>query len=129
MTDMGTPDGYARARAERREAAAARRARIGLAPLPDAACPCGRWVGHNDGCEFLLHNRDGSPFEKPVVDLFQVSNRAEHVIGATRRALREAGASREYVRKIVREQMSGDYNNVLLVAMRELDWEDPCDPS
>jgi hypothetical protein len=95
-----------------------------LDPLPATACPgCLRWVGHNDGCEFLLHNFDGSPIEKPIVNLLAVSNRPEHVIGVTRQALKDAGATRAYIDGVVKQMLSGSYDNVIRIAMQELDWE------
>ena len=52
------------------------------------------------------------------VQLTGQDGNAFFIIGRVRRALREAGASKEEVESFCAEAMNGDYNNVLQTCMR-----------
>lgn len=67
---------------------------------------------------------DGAPTEPVILDLTEVDGNAFSVIGAVAQALRRAGASKEYVQSIRQEMMSGDYDHVLQVAIREIDFDE-----
>ncbi|RLI66828.1 MAG: hypothetical protein DRO67_00195 [Candidatus Asgardarchaeum californiense] len=61
------------------------------------------------------------PDKKPVVRLTGRNGDAFAILGATIRALREAGADVEYIDKYQNEATSGDYNNLLRTTMEYVD--------
>lgn len=61
--------------------------------------------------------------EKPVVKLLGKDGNAYAIIGACRRAGRKAGWSNEQLEELVAEMTSGDYNHLLVTAMRHFDVE------
>ena len=56
--------------------------------------------------------------EKPTVKLTGNDGNAFAVMGQVQRALKKAGYPKEEVEKYLEESMSGDYNNLLQVAMK-----------
>lgn len=52
------------------------------------------------------------------VQLTGTDGNAYAIMGAVERALRKAGASAEEIAKYKEESMSGDYDNLLVTAMR-----------
>jgi len=62
-----------------------------------------------------------APNEKPEVKLIDEDGNAFAIIGRVSRALRNAGADKEYVDQFRKEAMSGDYDNVLQTAMKYAD--------
>ena len=61
------------------------------------------------------------PDVKPKVKLVGEDGNAYAVMGTVSRALRKAGADKEYVNKYYSEAMSGDYDNLLRVSMEYVD--------
>jgi len=59
-----------------------------------------------------------SPDHKPEVELVGQDGNAFAIMGRVSKALRKAGADEEYVKEYQYESMSGDYNNLLRVAMK-----------
>jgi hypothetical protein len=59
--------------------------------------------------------------KKPVVKLVGANGNAFNVIGLCLRAARAAGWTKEQVDAVRGEMMAGDYNHLLLVAMRHFD--------
>jgi len=57
------------------------------------------------------------PILKPVVELIGQDGNAFFIIGKASKALRKAGADKEYVNKYRNDAMSGDYNHVLSTTM------------
>lgn len=68
-----------------------------------------------------MDRRDGAPECKPVVALIGEDGNAFAILSRVRRALRDAGASDEYVERYVREATSGDYDRLLAVTMEYVD--------
>ncbi len=60
---------------------------------------------------------DGAPERKPRVKLVGEDGNAFAILGRVRRALLDAGASREYVERYTREATSRDYDRLLAVTM------------
>ena len=58
------------------------------------------------------------PNEKPTVKLVGEDGNAFVIMGRTARALRQAGADKEYIEQYHNEAMSGDYDNLLRVTMQ-----------
>jgi hypothetical protein len=56
-----------------------------------------------------------------VVHLIGADGNAFNVMGLVARALREAGVSQKEVARYIKESTSGDYNNLLMTAMRWVD--------
>lgn len=70
---------------------------------------------------------DGAPADPPGSDnLVGVDGNAFAIIGFTSKALKAAGASKEYVKAYQDLAFSGDYDNVIATSMRALDG-DPLD--
>lgn len=63
----------------------------------------------------------GGPTAAVKGDLARTDGNAFAVMGFVRRALRDAGATPAYVTGIVNEMSGGDYDNLLQIALRELD--------
>jgi hypothetical protein len=61
--------------------------------------------------------------EKPKLKIIGGDGNAFAVIGAATKAARKAGWDREKISKLTQEMMSGDYDNVLNVAMKHFDVE------
>jgi hypothetical protein len=61
----------------------------------------------------------------PELELIGIDTNAGAIIGTVRRALREAGNSREIQDSFVAQALSGDYNHLLNVAMAFVDYEFP----
>ena len=53
---------------------------------------------------------------KPTVKLTGIDGNAFSIMGVVSRALRNAGLPKEHIDKYMEESMSGDYNNLLVVA-------------
>ena len=62
-----------------------------------------------------------APDTKPTVQLTGNDGNAFAVMGAVRKALRKAGADKEYVDQYFEEAMSGDYNHLLATSMKYVD--------
>ncbi len=56
--------------------------------------------------------------EKPTVRLTGQDGNAFAVMGTVKKALKKAGYPKEEVDKYLEESMSGDYNNLLVVAQK-----------
>ena len=61
--------------------------------------------------------------EKPKVKLIGIDGNAFAILGRVKRALAEAGYSREDVAKYVAEATAGDYDHLLQVTMNWVDVE------
>ena len=61
--------------------------------------------------------------EKPTVKLVGEDGNAFAIMGKISAALHEAGYKEEYIEKYQKESMSGDYNNLLVVAMKYVNVE------
>lgn len=59
--------------------------------------------------------------KRPVVKLIGVNGNAFAVIGACRKAAKRAGWTDEQWDTVQAEMMSGDYNNLLRVAMKHFE--------
>lgn len=62
------------------------------------------------------------PNEKPVISS-DINGNAFAVMGAVRKALKRAGADKEYIDKYTKEATSGDYDDMLQVTMKYVDFE------
>jgi len=58
-----------------------------------------------------------APEEKPVVELLGADGNAFSVMGIVTKALKRAGADKEYTDKYMAEAMASDYDNLLVVTM------------
>ena len=56
--------------------------------------------------------------EKPTVQLTGQDGNAFAIMGTVKKALQKAGYTKEEVDKYLVESMSGDYNNLLVVAQK-----------
>ena len=56
--------------------------------------------------------------EKPTVQLTGQDGNAFAIMGTVKKALQKAGYTKEEVDKYLEESMSGDYNNLLVVAQK-----------
>lgn len=63
------------------------------------------------------------PNEKPTVKLVGEDGNAFAIMGRVTKALRKAGADKEYIDKYTNEAMSGDYDNLLVVSMNYVNVE------
>lgn len=61
------------------------------------------------------------PDEKPEVQLVGNDSNAYAIMGAVKTALKRAGADQEYIDQYMDESMAGDYDNLLIVAMKHAD--------
>ena len=59
--------------------------------------------------------------EKPFVQLSGQDGNAFAIIGACRKAARGAGWDKDRISDVVTDMMSGDYNNLLRVAVENFD--------
>jgi hypothetical protein len=58
------------------------------------------------------------PDQKPEVKLVGEDGNAFAIMGRVSKALQRAGADNEYVDQYRKESMAGDYDNLLMVAMK-----------
>jgi len=58
------------------------------------------------------------PTVRPTIKLVGEDGNAFGIMGRVRRKLISAGADVEYVNQYLQESMSGDYDNLLVTAMR-----------
>ena len=63
------------------------------------------------------------PSEKPTVKLVGEDGNAFAIMGRVSRALRRAGADKEYIDKYIEESTSADYDHLLVTAMKYVDVE------
>lgn len=61
------------------------------------------------------------PNRKPKVQLVGNDGNAYAIMGNIKKALQKAGADKEYVNQYIKESMEGDYDNLLVVAMKYAD--------
>ena len=61
------------------------------------------------------------PNRKPEVQLVGNDGNAYAIMGAVKSALQKAGADKEYIDQYLEESMEGDYDNLLVVAMKYAD--------
>jgi len=57
------------------------------------------------------------PQTKPTVELIGQDGNAFSIMGRVKKALMQAGADKEYVDKYLKEAISGDYDQLLVVSM------------
>jgi len=62
-----------------------------------------------------------APDERVEVKLVGEDGNAFAIMGKVRRALRKHGADKEYIDKYLKEAMSGDYDNLLMVTTKYVD--------
>jgi len=62
-----------------------------------------------------------APEKKPTVKLVGQDGNAFAIMGKVSAALKRAGADKEYIDKYIEESTSGDYDNLLIVAMEYAD--------
>ncbi len=58
------------------------------------------------------------PSTKPTVKLIGQDGNAFSIMGNIKRALKRAGADKEYIDKYISEATSGDYDHLLTVSMK-----------
>lgn len=58
------------------------------------------------------------PLSKPTVKLIGQDGNAFAIMGSVKKALKSAGADKEYIDKYIIEATSGDYNHLLAVSMK-----------
>ncbi len=58
------------------------------------------------------------PSIKPTVNLIGQDGNAFSIMGNIKRALKRAGADKEYIDKYISEATSGDYDHLLTVSMK-----------
>ena len=63
------------------------------------------------------------PLTKPTVKLIGENGNAFAIIGSVKKALRRAGADKEYIDRYLSEATSGDYDHLLAVSMEYVDVE------
>lgn len=63
------------------------------------------------------------PSIKPTVKLIGQDGNAFAVMGSVKRALKNAGADKEYIDKYISEATSGDYDHLLAVSMKYVNVE------
>ena len=63
------------------------------------------------------------PLNKPTVKLIGQDGNAFSVMGLVKKALKHAGADKEYVDKYLKEAISGDYDHLLVVSMEYVNVE------
>ena len=62
-----------------------------------------------------------APDQTPTVKLIGEDGNAYAIMGRVRRALRKAGADKEYIDEYTNKSISGDYDHLLRVAMEYAD--------
>ncbi len=63
------------------------------------------------------------PITKPTVKLTGQDGNAFAIMGNVKRALKHAGADKEYIDKYISEATSGDYDHLLTVSMKYVNIE------
>ena len=63
------------------------------------------------------------PLTKPTVKLIGEDGNAFSIMGSVKKALRQAGADKEYIDRYLSEATSGDYDHLLVVSMGYVDVE------
>ena len=63
------------------------------------------------------------PLTKPTVKLVGEDGNAFSIMGRVKKALRSAGADKEYIDKYLSEATSGDYDHLLVVCMEYVNVE------
>ena len=63
------------------------------------------------------------PLSKPTVKLIDHNGNAFSVMGLVKKALKHAGADKEYVDKYLNAATSGDYDHLLVVSMEYVNVE------
>jgi len=63
------------------------------------------------------------PVTKPTVKLVGEDGNAFSIMGRVKKALRRAGADKEYIDKYLKEATSEDYDHLLVVSMKYVDIE------
>ena len=58
------------------------------------------------------------PLSKPTVKLIGQDGNAFAIMGNIKRALKRAGADKEYIDEYLKEATSSDYNHLLTVSMK-----------
>jgi hypothetical protein len=61
------------------------------------------------------------PLTKPTVKLVGEDGNAFSIMGRVKKALRRAGADKEYIDKYLSEATSGDYDHLLVVSLGYVD--------
>jgi hypothetical protein len=61
------------------------------------------------------------PLTKPTVKLVGEDGNAFSIMGRVKKALRRAGADKEYIDKYLSEATSGDYDHLLVVSFGYVD--------
>ena len=63
------------------------------------------------------------PLTKPTVKLTGQDGNAFSIMGRVKKALKHAGADKEYIDKYLNAATSGDYDNLLVVSMEYVNVE------
>jgi hypothetical protein len=63
------------------------------------------------------------PLNKPTVKLISQNGNAFSIMGLVKKALKHAGADKEYIDKYLNEATSGDYDHFLVVSMEYVNVE------
>ena len=63
------------------------------------------------------------PETKPTVKLVGEDGNAFSIMGRVKKALKHAGADKEYIDKYLKKATSGDYDHLLVVSMGYVDVE------
>jgi hypothetical protein len=63
------------------------------------------------------------PLNKPTVKLVGEDGNAFSIMGRVKKALRRAGADKEYTDKYLKEATSGDYDYLMVVSMEYVNVE------
>ena len=67
-----------------------------------------------------MDTKEGAPTKPLIIDLSRIDGNAFSIIAAISKALRNAGASKEYINGIQSEMTSSDYDHLLQIALREI---------
>ena len=87
-----------------------------------------------DKDQLTLHERRESETDDPIfiikrsdirpkVKLIREDGNAFNILGKVQKALKDAGASKEYIEEYVKEALAGDYNHLLSTTMKYVDVE------
>ncbi len=68
-----------------------------------------------------MEQTEGAPARKPRVRLVGEDGNAYSILGRVRRALREAGASTEYIERYTAQATASDYDHLLAVTMEHIE--------
>jgi hypothetical protein len=64
-----------------------------------------------------------APTEKPVVRLLGEDGNAFAILGAVRKAMKRAGADKEYIEQYTNQATAGNYDHLLQVTMQYVEVE------